>query len=933
MTLIESTEGAGPTIAGPCPGRAILPRGWYIIEAEFEILTGSSPVPLRLERMKLDGVTDMLSLPSCQQGAKWQGVFTLDEPCIAVDLQAAGPDPVRIISQQVHRAARASALAAMLKAVAAHLGRPMAVCRLIATLLWTCLVASPRGAVQDLARRYREIDSEHFSVRCQLRHSAWPRASTWVRLEPGGDLHGYRKAAGKVGWLASGGDPQLQLSPASLQRPLPGGWYMFRASVKIEAGELHSPSLYLDYGDGLAPDCQLLLPGPDASGLIRAVVLLKRDVVQLRFDPSMREARFEFEKLQLLRMTRAAAALAMLDGMREEGWQGWQAMLRAAREAASMLFAQGASRAGEVLYRHYWQALRPDASSYESWVRMYDTFSPAGRAKLAARAATIVDGPLISILVPVYQTPERWLRRCIESVLGQAYPNWELCLADDASPSPRVQQILREFAARDPRIRVCFRKVNGHIADASNSALAMARGDFIGLLDHDDELRPHALLEMVESILQQPQARFLYSDEDKIDEHGRRFDPYFKPDWNPDLLLAQNYLCHFTVIERALTESVGGFRTGFEGSQDHDLFLRCVHELQPGQIVHVPRILYHWRAIAGSTALRRDAKDYAAGAGVLAVKDHIARTGAEAAVEQLPHGHYRVRWALPTPAPLVSLIIPTRDKVHLLRTCIDSILHNNRYPALELIVIDNQSSEPETLDYLSDLRSSGQATVLSYDLPFNYSAINNFAVSQARGSVIGLLNNDIEVTSGDWLPEMVAQAMRPHIGAVGAMLYYPDGSIQHAGVILGIGGIANHPYMHQPRGYPGHGGRALVAQNLSAVTGACLLVRRESYERCGGLDEGMAVAFNDVDFCLRLGQLGLRNLWTPFAELVHHESASRGIEDTDEKRRRFEQEVDFMRCRWGAQLFNDPAYNPNLSLETINFELAFPPRHALRPEV
>ena len=548
-------------------------------------------------------------------------------------------------------------------------------------------------------------------------------------------------------------------------------------------------------------------------------------------------------------------------------------------------------------------------------------------SELRSRADRVgTDAPLISILLPVYQTPERWLRRCIESVIAQAYPRWQLCIVDDASPDGRVMEILEEYARKDDRIEVMRRDVNGHISEASNSALAIARGSHIALLDHDDELRPHALLEMAEAITAIPDTGLVYSDEDKVDADGRRFDPYFKPDFDPDLLRSQNYVCHFTVIRADLVRAVGGFRKGFEGSQDHDLILRCTERLAPEQVKHVPKVLYHWRAIPGSTALTRDAKDYASSAGARAVGEHLARRHPDARVEELSHGHFRVHWPLPAPAPKASLVVPTRDRVGLLRMCVESILERTTYPDFEVVVVDNQSSDPEALAYLAQLERRDRVRLLRYDAPFNYSAINNWAVGQCDGTVIGLVNNDIEVISPGWLDEMVSQAMRSEVGAVGAMLYYPNDTIQHAGVVLGVHGVAAHLYAGMPRGYPGHGGRARVAQALSAVTGACLLVRRAVYEQVGGLDESLQVAFNDIDFCLRLRAAGYRNIWTPFAELYHHESASRGSEDTEEKKRRFAAEVEFMQRRWGDVLTADPAYNVNLSLRSLNCEFAVPPR-------
>jgi O-antigen biosynthesis protein len=356
--------------------------------------------------------------------------------------------------------------------------------------------------------------------------------------------------------------------------------------------------------------------------------------------------------------------------------------------------------------------------------------------------------------------------------------------------------------------------------------------------------------------------------------------------------------------------------------------LRCSERLTAKQIRHIPKVLYHWRAVVGSTALGRDAKDYASAAGCRAVADHLKRTCANADVEQSAHGYYRVRWRLATPPPKVTLIIPTRDKVALLRNCIESVLQKTRYPNYEIMVIDNQSSDPEALEYLAWLRATGKARILVYDAPFNYSSINNWAVDHSDGEILCLLNNDIEVLGENWLEEMAGHASRESIGAVGAMLYYPDDRIQHAGVILGVGGVANHAYAGQHRGHAGHGARAKVTQNLSAVTGACLVVRRSLYLQVGGLDERLPVAFNDIDFCLRLCEAGYFNVWTPFAELYHHESASRGNDLEPEKLQRFLGEVRHMEARWHGWLQNDPAYNPNLSLSDLNSGLAFPPRRS-----
>ena len=710
---------------------------------------------------------------------------------------------------------------------------------------------------------------------------------------------------------------------------IPAGWYWLDGHLDLVEELTAAPCLYPTYGAGADGDAQIPLPEPDREGRIRALVLFKYDVTGLRFCPVQVPARFGVSGFALSRVTRSFALRRMLGATPRVGGRVLQ---RTAGFAAHAL-RRGVSGATDMLYRDYRRRLLPeDAGDYANWVARHDTLTAERVEWLRERAARLGSrGPLISILVPTYQTPERWLRRCIESVLAQAYPAWQLCIVDDASPDMRVVGIAREYASRDARIEVIRRESNGHISEASNSALAIARGDYVALLDHDDELRPNALLEVAELLAGDGSIGLVYSDEDKLDADGRRFDPYFKPDFDPDLLRSQNYVCHFTTIRTELVRAVGGFRKGFEGSQDHDLILRCTERLAPTQVRHIPKVLYHWRAIPGSTALARDAKDYASSAGARAVGDHLRRHHPGARAEELSHGHFRVHWPLPSPAPKVTLVIPTRDNVDLLRMCIESIFALTTYASFESAVVDNRSSDPGALAYLAELDRHERIRVLRYDAPFNYSAINNFAVRESDGDIVALVNNDIEVISPDWLEEMVSQALRPDVGAVGAMLYYPNDTIQHAGVVLGVHGVAAHLYAGMPRGYPGHGGRARVAQSLSAVTGACLVVRRDVYEQVGGLDESLQVAFNDIDFCLRLGAAGYRNVWTPFAELYHHESASRGSEDTEEKKRRFAQEVDSMLQRWGARLQFDPAYNVNLSLASLCCEMSSPPRQAPAP--
>jgi len=406
-----------------------------------------------------------------------------------------------------------------------------------------------------------------------------------------------------------------------------------------------------------------------------------------------------------------------------------------------------------------------------------------------------------------------------------------------------------------------------------------------------------------------------------------RSDPYFKSDWNPDLFLSQNCICHLTVYRSQQIRNAGGFRKGYEGAQDWDLALRVTEKLAVKQIGHVPKVLYHWRMIPGSTATAASEKSYAHMAGLRSVQDHLDRMGHGAKVRETEgSGYFQIEHPLPAKLPLVSLLIPTRDRIDLLKQCIDSIIERTEYDNYEVIVIDNDSQEQSSKDYFAAVQKDPRVRVIAYPHPFNYSAINNAGAQAARGTVLGLLNNDIEVISPRWLHEMVAHALRPQTGVVGAMLYYPNDTIQHAGVIVGVGGVAGHCYVGMPRGWLGDKSRARLAQNLSAVTAACVVVRREVFDQVGGLDEGLQVAFNDVDFCLRVRDAGYLNVWTPFAELYHHESASRGYETTPEKVARFNGEIDFMKSRWGQNLDHDPYYNVNLSLNSTPFSLAYPPR-------
>jgi glycosyltransferase involved in cell wall biosynthesis len=561
-------------------------------------------------------------------------------------------------------------------------------------------------------------------------------------------------------------------------------------------------------------------------------------------------------------------------------------------------------------------------------VQRYDTLTEIDREKIKVKIACFENKPLISILMPVYNPPIAFFDEAILSVRNQLYPNWELCIADDVSTNPEVREILENHRQRDERIKIVYREINGHISAASNSALEIATGEWIALLDHDDLLPENALFWVVDAINQHPDVRLIYSDEDKLDTEGERLDPYFKTDWNIDLFYSQNMFSHLGVYYTELLNEVGGFRPGLEGAQDYDLALRCIEHITPTQIYHIPRVLYHWRVHAESTAQSSDAKPYAMLAGERALNEHFERQKINAKAELIGFG-YKVRYALPESLPMVSLIIPTKNGLQLIQNCIESIINKTSYQNYEILVIDNGSDDSATLKFFDTLKTEKRVSVIRDARPFNYSELNNAAAKLAKGEVLGLLNDDLEVISPDWLSEMVSIALQQGVGAVGAKLWYPNKTLQHGGVILGLGvhRVAGHAHHQMPTGHHGYFGRASLISSFSAVSAACLVIQKTIYEKVNGLNEiDLKVGFNDVDFCLRLQEEGYRNNLSPDAELYHYESATRGVEDTPEKRERFSKEVLYMKQRWGDKLLRDPNYNPNLTLDHADFSLSWPPR-------
>ena len=582
------------------------------------------------------------------------------------------------------------------------------------------------------------------------------------------------------------------------------------------------------------------------------------------------------------------------------------------------------------------QARQPEAkpvvsaqADYERWIVAFDQENSSNRLTVSRRVRRLLRHPLIAILLPVYNSDVRFLRAAIDSVRNQIYPQWELCIADDASTNAEVRPFLEEMARRDTRIKVIFRETNGHISACSNSALSLATGEWCALLDQDDTLSENALALVALEIAEHPEAGLIYSDEDKIDNHGARSNPFFKTDWNSELFLGQNYINHLGVYRTPLLREIGGFREGYEGSQDYDLALRCVEKLRNEEVRHIPRILYHWRTMEGSLAAVVDAKPYAKKAARRAISEHLKRCGIAGRVAPCPENVelHRVIYDLPEPAPLVSVIIPTRDRVGLLKKCMQSLRAKTDYPRLEIIVVDNDSVEKATHDYLRELKAGKIARVVNERGPFNFSRLINCGAAAAKGTVLALLNNDIEADEPGWLREMVSRAVRLEVGAVGARLWFPNGRMQHGGVVVGLGGVAGQVYHMIPRGHPGYFNRAFLQQNYSCVTAACMVLRKKVFVDLGGFDEvNLAVNFNDVAFCLRLRERGLQIVWTPYANLIHQESASRGHHRTPAEQSLFFREANYMQQKWGTLLLCDPFYSQNFSLNWPGFDFAFPPR-------
>ncbi len=750
-----------------------------------------------------------------------------------------------------------------------------------------CLSCKPKTDFQHLHFMSDERSIEYIGQLNRNLHGHSPKNQLAPQSESAG------------AWLTTGDDPYFDLSLKGL-RP---GWNMFEVQLESDSRSEISAKLYFDYGDDFNEansEDIVIKPGV----LSKRVVNIGRNLKALRFDPTDKELSFRLNVLNFNFLLPYFAKNLISKKIQSSG-------LICKNDMA-------------IDYQAYKECYSPHkvAVEYNDWIEHKEKPFTSNVQAMLDDMDTFPIRPKISIVMPTYNTDEKYLRLCIDSVLNQNYTNLELCVADDNSPDQRVREILTEYAKLDPRVKIIFRKENGHISKATNSALNIATGDYVALLDHDDELPPHALYMIAKAINENPVANIIYSDEDKIDEMGNRFGAHFKSDWNPDLLYSQNYISHLGVYKKDIIDAIGGFRVGVEGSQDYDLLLRALKHCDSKGIVHIPHVLYHWRAIAGSTALAAGEKSYTTEAGIKALQDHFVDEQGVTIEAGLLDNTYKVNWPIPEQKPLVSLIIPTYNGYEITKQAIDSILEKTTYDNYEILLVDNNSNCPTALAYFEEVDQHPKVTVLRYPFPFNYSAINNFAAKQAKGSVIGLINNDVEVISPNWLSELVSHALRPDVGCVGAKLYFPNDTVQHAGVILGLGGVAGHGHKHYKRKDYGYFGRLTVVQNYSAVTAAVLLVRKEVFEEVSGLNEkSLAVAFNDVDFCLKVLSAGYRNVWTPYAELYHYESISRGIEDNPEKVARFNSEVDYMKSTWADLMKQDHYYSVNLAQNKDDFSL------------
>jgi O-antigen biosynthesis protein len=746
-----------------------------------------------------------------------------------------------------------------------------------------------------------------------------PRKTISVRLQAVKDVVAIDDKSGE--YRSTSGNPAFAMTLAPINRK--GAWYYLEAALTRNNGNRDAAILIeFDKLSDKEPARNLMASIPsNLRGSVREVFYLPSNVSSLHWRPTAAPGFFSQSPLLIHEITCLESFFRRFYRVLFDLW-------RFRRHTS-------ASRCGLSFWRALWSL--QDAYRRSAEIRIqramgndYQAFlerneAPKERIQLGHKLAKGLScGPLISLVIPLRHPIPRLFVKTLESINDQVYANWELLLVGDRGAiDAETRTLIEESQAKDKRIRFVLQAKTGACARSLNRALECAKGQYFAILRQHDLIQPSALFFVAEVFGEHSDCQLIYTDEDHVDEAGRRTAPIFKPDWNPDLLLSHDYFSKLCVYRRALATELGGYRDGYDGAEEYELLLRCLANASSASILHLPKVLYSRRIFANDEAERSSGASHQAHeGGRKALQEHLAASGALVESGPAP-GLYRVRHPLPKVPPLVSLIIPTRDQVDVLRKCVESIRLKTNYPNWEMLIIDNQSRQADTLSYFEELQKDCRIKIFQYAKPFNYSAINNFAVQMAKGEMLALLNNDVEAIVPEWLSEMTSHALRPGIGAVGAKLLYENGAIQHAGVILGIGGVAGHAHKYVQGDAPGYCYRACLTQNFSAVTGACLVVRKAVYQEVEGLNQtDLAIAFNDIDFCLKVRAAGYRNLYTPYALLYHHESLTRGRDDTLEKQTVFRREFEYMKRTWGEALKSDPAYNCNLTLEFENFSFS-----------
>ena len=720
-------------------------------------------------------------------------------------------------------------------------------------------------------------------------------------------------------WMATGANPQFQLSP--LNRGYPAGWVLFDTHLVRRSADC-SARLLVDFGAGLEEGLILDIPST-RKGRVHELICLPQGVTGFRWAPQKGSGEIQHDEIVFTEVGTCERIYRMVRRIVPVLWRRPREKLEAAGLSLSRMIVDliGAYRAAGNL-----RAFAP-APSYPEWMERFDRISIQDRDCIRQHIGRFHSHPRFVLVVAVPAGAARWLSGTLESIGRQLYRQFTVILVYPAGVDEEISDVRDWLSGLGVESHVIVSNPARSCQEQLSQFLMKSEAvDYVAMIQAGDVLTEQALYWMGSAIVSSSNVGLLYSDEDRLDAKSERVYPVFKPDWSPELLRSTNYIGQFAVYRSDLLRQAGGLTFNDCFGDSHDLLLRITDTLPDNRIAHIPAVLCHRHADRQSKSSDDPRFTNVGVSGIGAVEAHLMRKGIRASVTETLPGAYRTRYSLPEAVPMISLIIPTRDAFALIKRCIDSVLQRSTYSNYEILVVDNQSADTETLHYLQELRSHASIRVLSYDRPFNYSAINNYAASQAKGEVLCLLNNDTEVISPDWMEEMLGHLIQDRVGIVGAKLYYSDGRVQHAGDVVGVGGIANHLHAFIDRDSPGYCRRAVLAQDLSAVTGACLMTWRSLYDQLGGLDEeNLPVAFNDVDYCLRIREAGYRVIWTPHAELYHHESVSRGSDDTPEKEARAKKEAAYMRSRWRHVMHHDPFYNPNLSYERPDFSLSHAP--------